>query len=418
MFNEKIDKKLSTRTLLIVILYQLLLSSCSLFEIKEQSELVENAGEIQGRVEIPDDQKGHVNALLFRVGKEAIVLENQFALSLDGHFTFHVLPATYYVAAFIDTNGDETYQPEEPANYYGSTTGSPTGFPVSIGKTLTLDTLKVKERLKQRSNLDVKVDLELTHKNIGRITDLDNAMFSQEFASMGLWNPIDFIEQIGGGLFFLGEYQNDKIPLLFIHGANGSARDWAEVIARIDRERFQPWVLYYPSGVRLDMVSDYLINAVNRLHTRHGFKKIYIVAHSMGGLVARSFMMKYQSGENDAKLAFAMTINSPMKGMASAKYGTKHSPIVVPSWRDVAEGSDFIQKLHAWQWAKSIPYHLVFSYESGEGDDGVVPLQSQIPLHLQSEAVKIYGFNSGHASILKDAKFIEQFNTILADSLK
>ncbi len=418
MFNEKIDKKLSTRTLLIVILYQLLLSSCSLFEIKEQSELVENAGEIQGRVEVPDGQRGQVNALLFRVSKEAIVLENQFALSLDGSFTFHVIPATYYVAAFIDTNGDETYQPEEPANYYGSTTLSPTGFPVSIGKTLTLDTLEVKESLQQRSNLDIKVDLGLTHKNIGRVIDLDNAIFSQEFASMGLWTPIDFIEQIGGGLFFLEEYQSDKIPLLFIHGANGSARDWAEVVAGIDREQFQPWVFYYPSGVRLDMVSDYLVNAVNRLHTRHEFKKLYIIAHSMGGLIARSFIMKFQSGENHAKLALAMTINSPMKGMASAKYGARQSPIVVPSWRDVAEGSDFIQKLHAWQWTKSIPYHLIFSYESGEGDDGVVPLQSQIPLHLQSEAVKIYGFNSGHATILKDAKFIEQFNTILADSLK
>jgi len=43
-----------------------------------------------------------------------------------------------------------------------------------------------------------------------------------------------------------------------------------------------------------------------------------------------------------------MTINSPMGGMSSASAGVKHSPIVVPSWRDIMPGSDFLKGIHSW----------------------------------------------------------------------
>ena len=71
----------------------------------------------------------------------------------------------------------------------------------------------------------------------------------------------------------------------------------------------------------------------------------------------------------------------------------------------------------ASEWPDKIPYHLVFSYKTGSSDDGVVHLQSQIPLKLQSEAVRMYGFKNTHAGTLNDATFLELFNMILADSL-
>ena len=112
----------------------------------------------------------------------------------------------------------------------------------------------------------------------------------------------------------------------------------------------------------------------------------------------------------------AMTINSPMDGMASAEYGVESSPIVIPSWRDIAKNSPFIRNIRDWPWPEDIPYHLVFSYESGEGDDGVVKLESQIPLPLQAEATRLHGFNAGHANILRDPAFIQTFQRILAEN--
>ena len=59
---------------------------------------------------------------------------------------------------------------------------------------------------------------------------------------------------------------------------------------------------------------------------------------------------------------------------------------------------------------------LVDHYPVGDDGDGVVSLESQIPVELQVEAEKIYGFNSGHASILQDEIFITRFNAILEET--
>ena len=124
-------------------------------------------------------------------------------------------------------------------------------------------------------------------------------MFSGENYSMGMWKPVRFLLEVGGGLFFLQEYEEDKIPVLFIHGINGGPTDWRVVAGTLDERYFQPWVLYYPSGLRLDMVSNYLVWAIAELHEKYRFRQLYLVAHSMGGLIARSFVKKYLERRNN-----------------------------------------------------------------------------------------------------------------------
>jgi len=223
------------------------------------------------------------------------------------------------------------------------------------------------------------------------------------------------LDQAEGGLFFLQNYEKDKVPVIFVHGVLGGPADWKQVIGSLDKRFFQPWVLYYPSGMRLDIISDYLVEAVSRLQNKHEFESFYFVAHSMGGLVTRSFVKKYveYSPDNLKRLRLVMTINSPMNGMSATTSGVKHSPIVVPSWRDVEPGSDFLQNLQAWNWPKDIPYHLVISYTDGESGDGVVPLQSQSQLKLQSESIRMYVFNNDHVGTLNDKDFHALFNKIL-----
>ena len=137
----------------------------------------------------------------------------------------------------------------------------------------------------------------------------------------------------------------------------------------------------------------------------------------MGGLVTRSFVKKYieHAPGNSKRLRLVMTVNSPMAGMSAAAAGVKHSPIVVPSWRDVEPGSEFLQGIHTWDWPREIPYHLVLSYANGESGDGVVPLQSQVPLKLQSESTRMYVFNNDHVGTLNDTNYLALFNRILID---
>jgi hypothetical protein len=122
------------------------------------------------------------------------------------------------------------------------------------------------------------------------------------------------------------------------------------------------------------------------------------------------------SPENAEKLGLVMTINIPMNGMPAAASGVEHSPIVVPSWRDVAPGSQFLKDLQDWEWPQVIPDHLVVSYSDGESGDGVVPLQSQSLLKLQAESTRMYIFNNSHVGTLNDSNFLSVFNKVLEDA--
>ncbi len=393
------------------------ISGCSLPEIKSQADLIESFGVIEGKISAPVDQKNNVTVLLFRKSQEFIVLERKYTPGKDGKYRFNVSPDTYYLATFIDKNRDDVYQPNEPISYYGAGKKSPAGIVLGKGENITLDELTVHNKLEEQRNIEIKYRIRLPVANIGRVISLNDPVFDPRYVSMGLWEPLSFIDQVGGGLFFLQEYDEGKIPVLFIHGTKGGAHDWKEIIAKMDTTQFQPWLLYYPSGIRLGLVSDYLVEAINRLYSDYRFQRFYVIGHSVGGLVTRSFVMKHVQSRHSAKIAFVMTINSPMLGLTGARFGVEHSPIVIPSWRDIAAGSKFIRKLNAWSWPRDVLYDLVFSYKSGEGSDGVVPLESQLPMKFQLEATRIYGFNSSHTGILRDKKFINHFNAILRESM-
>ncbi len=389
----------------------LALGGCALVEIEEQTRIADNTGVITGKIKPPEKQTGNIIVGLYRNEKGFFILENHMMATPEGGYLFHLTPDTYYIAAFVDSNNDGKYQPDEYASYYGK----PTAVKVGAKQTVTLPVLYIKGKLAINHKYKSIDNTPLAVKNIGRVVSMHTPLFNEDNESMGLWKPVDFLEKIGGGLFLLQQYQDNRIPVLFIHGANGGANDWMKIVEKLDRTRFQPFLFYYPSGLRLDMVSDFLTRSVSQLQNSYGFRQLFIIAHSMGGLVARSFVMKYRKRYPHAakSIHLLVTINTPMKGMHSAANGVRNSPIVVPSWRDVATGSSFLQKLNAWQWPGEIPYYLVFSYESGKGGDGVVTLQSQIPLKLQSEAVRIYGFNASHAGILEKNVFIAKLNEIL-----
>jgi pimeloyl-ACP methyl ester carboxylesterase len=398
----------------------LLISGCSLGEIHKQTRFTENLGTIKGKVELSGGQEGKIIVKRYTLEDSVYVYESFERPSAKGEYTFYVAPGTYYITAFIDSNSDAEYQSSEAGDYHGSESGMPAAIHVEPGQTVTVETITIAGKPPTPSgDIKSKARLSPSKNNIGRIVSLDHAMFGKANYSTGMWKPIDFLTEVGGGLLFLQEYQAGKIPILFIHGINGGPTDWEAAIRNLDIRHFQPWVLYYPSGMRLDIISDYLVTAVVELHQTYGFKQLYVASHSMGGLVAKSFVQKHldRFPEDKELISFMMTVNSPMNGMNSAVSGVNNSPIVIPAWHDVATDSAFLQDLNAWKWPDEVPYHLVFSYRTGDSNDGVVRLQSQIPLELQSEAIRMYGFNNTHVGTLNDAAFLELFNKILADSL-
>ncbi len=385
---------------------------CSLPEISKQATLADNFGTLKGKINVTSNQKGPVIVLRFWDENGVPVLHRSITASENGAYEFSAIPGKHYIAAYIDVNKDGQHQPEEHGNYYGA----PSTIEVGDGQVVTVDTITISGPFPTPSTEIKPVDRTVAAwKNIGTVVTLDDPRFTLKNYTLGLWKPFDFLEEAEGGLFFLHAYQKNKVPVLFVHGVSGGPTLWTEFVKSLDQEHFQPWFLYYPSGLRLDMISDYLTEAVSRLQDEYQFKELYVVAHSMGGLVARSFVKKYleRDPHNSQILSLVITVNSPMGGISAASAGVKHSPIVVPSWRDVEPGSEFLQGLQSWTWPEEIPWHLVIAYLDGESDDGVVPLQSQAPPKLQSEATRIYIFNQEHTATLADEAFHATLNRIL-----
>lgn len=406
--------KLSRLTTFAMLFLTLLVQTgCSVLEIKQQAESIDAAAQISGQFELSTSTTGQAYALLFKQGDVKYEIVKKTPLTSAGKYLFTVIPDTYFIGGFIDVNNDGVYLHGEPATYLGVEDHAPRIIGPQENEHLKLETLTISGPIKDRLAGGYVWNLNRADQNTGRVVSLDDDMFSRDNASEGFWKPLDYREKFGGGLMFLQDYEVGKTPVVFVHGVSGTALEFFGMIAALDREKFQPWILQYPSGFPLDLVSNYFVEAMNELEAKHDFENVIVIAHSMGGLMTRSFVMKQQESKSNYKLSMVMTINSPLYGMDSAASGVKSSPIVVPAWRDVASGSDFVKRVHAWDWPESIPYHLVCSFLPDESNDGVVPLKSQISLELQDEASEIYVFNMQHAEILQESAFIERFNAVL-----
>jgi pimeloyl-ACP methyl ester carboxylesterase len=91
----------------------------------------------------------------------------------------------------------------------------------------------------------------------------------------------------------LQPYDRNKIPVLVIHGLQDTPATWAPLLnelrsdPQIDR-RYQFWVYNYPSGYPFFYSAALLREELDRVEqTYPDHKKIILIGHSMGGLVAR-----------------------------------------------------------------------------------------------------------------------------------
>ena len=245
-----------------------------------------------------------------------------------------------------------------------------------------------------------------------------NKIFMQENGSTGYWKPLTFLRDFGHGVYFIEPYDEDKIPIIFVHGASGTPVIWKKLVEQIDRQQYQPWFYYYPSGIQLDLIARGLNNVVKRLHDTYRFNKLYITAHSMGGLVSRAFLMKnvFEDGQDYIKLF--VSISTPWNGHRAASSGVERAPAVIPSWYDMVPDSDFIQSIYKREFPSDIRFCLLFSFRGScrmnmGNNDGTVELASVLDSRAQTDADTIIGFDEDHVSILSSQEVIVRYYEIL-----
>jgi len=250
---------------------------------------------------------------------------------------------------------------------------------------------------------------------------LENDFFDPRYGQMGLYQPTALITHTQGFFFGLDKYDPRKTQVLFVHGFGGTPRDWRFIVEGMDRGRFQAWFFYYPSGLPLEKLGSLLARIL--FDFEKAFKdpnrRLVIAAHSMGGLVGQAAINNLCRDGTPPYLNMYISFSTPYGGVEGAKFGVDHAPLVVPSWKDIAPGSAFLDRLHRQTCGPEVPSYLFFGYrddsmvKSRSASDGAIPLKSQLDPRKQLTAHRVYGFDATHVGILNDGEARRVFYQLL-----
>ncbi len=401
----------------LLVLLLSVLGGCALFKLdKEMQQARQDLVLIAGRLDSTESGRDALVALLDAQGK---LVRYRIAAQHET-FYFTEAPGRYQLLVFDDQNGNFSLDPDEPRQF----------LPNAQSVTLHVQPdAAIRERLAQLNpirlgrtdlasapaadlNLEVlyREQPKLQRNYLQPVTFAD-PRFDQATIELGAWQPLSFLHQIGYGLYLLAPWDPNKEPVFLVHGINSSPRDWQDLAASLDTEHFQLLLFHFPSGVPLNNSAYMLSLGIRDVQRRFNAPRFHVMAHSMGGLVARR-ALQMLNAEDSRNLCLFITLSTPWDGHPSAATGLKRMPVDVPVWKDLAPGSPYLQQLFATPLPTHIRQWLLVSYAGNsrllqEPNDGVVPLASQLSNAAQDEATHLYLLNDTHTSILQSRRAAE-----------
>jgi pimeloyl-ACP methyl ester carboxylesterase len=351
-------------------------------------------------------------AVTDRFKKREIAARSPMQTPLD-YYQIHLPEGAYEIYFFADLDENGYFEGHECVGRMPGT--------VTISKNKVKDGLSISgPDLKLDLNAPVKTDLVFTEK-VRRHSyvyeSLDDDFFDPRYGEIGLYDFKVFMAHTQQYIFSFETINLEKTQVIFVHGVAGTPRDFKYLARGLDRSRYQPWFYFYPSGLPLKKLGANLANIISYAEANNPgrLRRLIIVAHSMGGLVALSTIQHLSANGIPSYLKGYLSFNSPYGGVEAATSGIKYAPAVVPSWHDVATGSPFLQELYKGNAHKAIPFYLFFGYKTGQSSDGTITLQSQLEGNIHLSAHKSYGFNASHVDILHDDQVRQVFYQTLSD---
>lgn len=396
----------------------LFLSGCALVKLREDVQFSKDSCLLFGEIISHSPLKKPIIVVAYTIEGDKVIIGDYAVLNEPGPYELLVRQGRYRIFAFEDANDNLTYDHGEWAGHYGKSENvSPQPGGVEWGLDIEISANRDRHAPQLAGALLVYSGGKKKHStSAGSIADLDDPAFSAKQGEMGFWAPLDSFRLTGCNIYFLEHYNRRKIPVLLVHGAAGSPQDWRYFIKTMDRSRYQPWIFHYPSGARLNTMSLFLRKKLYDLDRKYHFEQLFVVAHSMGGLVSRSTLIEQDLHNRAVKLF--VSISTPWGGEQMAKTGVENSPAVIPSWKDVDPGSDFIRSIFATKIPDTIRYYLFFGHKGGgslfrQNNDNTVTLESMLDPRAQADALKVMGFNEDHISILNSAEVFAQYKAIV-----
>ncbi len=410
-----------SRFTVFILLWMSGITGCSMYTLRQEVDTLNDSKVLVGTILASGVvEKAPIIVLAYAKTGANLKIAHFTELHEPGPYELIVPKGEYFIFAFVDINRDLKYQEGEPCGQYSDHSLS---VKHSGGVVINLN-IALK---KHEDGIDFPAGTVVAQTrpkylhstSPGAIATLNDPLFDPENGVKGYWQPLEFFRKNGGNVYFLHPYDPKKIPILFVHGATGSPRGWEYLVSNIDLNHYQPWFYYYPSGASLKSMADLLFWKIFNLQTKYQFKDLDIIAHSMGGLVVRSFLVDH--GRQFPSINTFISLSTPWSGDRLSEMGVKYSPGVIPAWKDMGLQSEFVRALYRKPLPEGINFYLLFGHEGNRNpfrsnNDGVVTLESELDPRVQEEAKMVYGFKEDHSSILSSKRVATIINTILTSN--
>ncbi len=405
---------------------------CAVAEVVDQSQAIRlMLRPVYGSIvapELPDGATVPGRAfvvVLYQGTGELFELHNYRVYRAPGVFVEVLPPGEFRLAAFEDTNGNFAYDVGERFGQLdaGETLWGGGAEAAKVGVILSLDTTGTCDLPPGSVVHDVAAHPRLakSHPSLMVIANLDLERFSQHASDMGAWAPLDAIRAYGSGLYSFGVPDPSKIPVVFVHGAQGTPDQWEAMISRVDLQRYQPWIYHYPTALPLKLTSWSFSCMINEAVVRFALPKFVVAAHSMGGLVSRAMIRWQLDGARTPAVERLITVASPFGGHSDAAFGASWISADVGYWRDLNPESLFLQWLYDTPWPADLPHYMIIAVggeqnsKYDEANDGTVPVPSQIEPRIQRHATAVAVVAEEHSKILLVEEGMHHFFRFMDD---
>lgn len=139
-------------------------------------------------------------------------------------------------------------------------------------------------------------------------------LFLHEFTTSLRTSSYDMLRPLGWQVL----PQQYGLPVLLIHGYGCNSGYWRPMSKHLHAAGISHYGIdLEPPGADIDAFAPQVHAAIERLCTATGSKQVIILAHSMGGLVARAYLRRY----GRAWIARVITLGTPHHGTALANFG-------------------------------------------------------------------------------------------------
>jgi len=176
----------------------------------------------------------------------------------------------------------------------------------------------------------------------------------------------------------------ETVPIVMVHGLFQNRICWWWMARRLRRLGHRHVICFNLSPWHnVESATELLAKQIDRLRHRHGIRRVALVTHSMGGMLARNYVQRRGGADKVATLV----------QLAAPNQGSKLAPFAVtPLGLSLLPGSDFLQRLAAATLPDGCPVTSIYSRD----DNMVLPAScGYLP---EARNIELDGL--GHSSVL------------------